>query len=109
MAIANRKAGNKFPISAETIIRNNLFRGTCCTWKTANGRNTSPAEKMRIVAICQPLNALVLCFIRIKELPQIKESRINIDQLMTLSLFITRRKIAVISVYLLIIYHEYAI
>lgn len=49
-----------------------------------------PAEKIRKAAICVPDNPSMLTFIKIKELPQIKQSRIKIDQLISL-LFIKRK------------------
>lgn len=48
------------------------------------GINTSDAEKMRKAATWYGVSPRLLTFIRIKELPQIKQSKINMDQLISL-------------------------
>ena len=58
----------------------------------ANGIITMPAEKIRNDAICAHVSSSLLTFIRMKELPQIMHSKINIPQLTSLSFFILMRK-----------------
>ena len=62
-----------------------FFAGTLERCIKATGIKTKPAEKIRTDAICHPFSSRLLNFIRIKELPQIKESTINMIQLINLS------------------------
>ena len=52
--------------------------------------NTTLAEKMRKAAICDIVRLSALIFININELPQIKQSKINMAQLRNF-VFIKRR------------------
>ena len=93
IAIANRNAGNKLPKRPVNAISQSLFCGTSRMCFSAKGRKIMPAEKMRIAAICQPFNSLLLNFIRINELPQIKESSRKIIQLINLYFDISAAKV----------------
>ncbi len=93
IAIAKRKAGKKFPRKSERITKGILPRGISLIWYTANGKNISPAEKIRMEPICQPFSSLLLSFIKIKELPQITDKTIKIIQLIIFSFFILFAKV----------------
>ena len=50
------------------------------------------AEKIRKAAICEPVSPWLLTFIKIKELPQIKQSSTKMDQLINLVLIKESRR-----------------
>lgn len=58
---------------------------------------TTPAEKILRDAICAQLNSSLLAFIRMKELPQMIQSKINIPQLTARSFFISDGQRSAIS------------
>ena len=74
MAMAKRKDRSKLRNTAERITKSNLVFGILEIWKKANGKKTRPAEKMRTEAICHPSRAVLLTFMSINELPQIRQS-----------------------------------
>lgn len=88
IAIAKQKAGSRLPQrpvkKSKPIFLREIF-GPCIN---AIGINTRDEEKIRNAAICEPVNPSLLTFIKINELPQIKQRRTKIPQLITL-LFIS--------------------
>src|SRR5687767_13002662 len=58
----------------------------------ANGRKHRPAEKILMAPICIPVKCFELSFIRINELPHIKEIKINNNQLVKFCLAIALQK-----------------
>jgi hypothetical protein len=83
-AIANKKAGNKLPITALNATSGSLFNSIFLHCKKAKGSKTRAAAKMRNEAICEPVRAPVLSFISLKELPQIIERSTKSNQLINL-------------------------
>ena len=88
IAIAKQKAGNKLPQRPVKKSKPIFLRGIFDPCINATGINTRDDEKMRKAAICEPLKPSLLTFIKINELPQIKQRRTKIPQLITL-LFIS--------------------
>ena len=86
IAMAKQKAGNRLPKIPARMIVPIFLLGSFAIWKTANGRNIMAAENIRNAAICGPVRPFRLTFMSIKELPQIKQSNMKIDQLMNLLL-----------------------
>jgi len=91
-AIAKQNAGNKFPKMPVTTRRPAFLSDTPAIWKIANGTKTMAAEKIRREAICEGVSAWLLTFIKIKELPQIKQSSTKMDQLINLLLIKEERR-----------------
>ena len=90
IAIAKQKAGNKLPKRPVKKSKPIFLRGIFDPFINATGINTRDDEKMRNAAICEPLKPSLLTFIKINELPQMKQSNTKMLQLINL-LFIKRR------------------
>jgi hypothetical protein len=83
-AIANKKAGIRFPRTALNATSGSLLDSIFFHCNKAKGSKTNAAANIRNDAICEPVRALVLSFINLKELPQIRQRSTKSNQLINL-------------------------
>jgi len=79
-AIQNKKAGMKLPANPETKMRRYNFFGILRNACKAKGNKTIPALRIRIEATWYGVRDFIPYFIRMNELPQIKESTTKSNQ-----------------------------
>lgn len=88
-AMQNKNAGKKLPNTPENIIHHESLKGILLRCLINTGVSTMPAVIMRIAATCEAVSKGFLAssynpsFIKINELPHIKQMEININQLIT--------------------------
>ncbi len=70
-----KNAGKKLPSNPDITTTGILFFGTRCQPLKAKGNNTRPALKILIEATCHAVKCCMPIFIKIKELPHIKQSK----------------------------------